>query len=60
MKNFKFYSPTKIVFGEGSVNQLGRQIAGKYKNILLHYGGGSIKKSGLYTDVMNILNEYDC
>lgn len=60
MKNFKFYSPTKIIFGEGSVNQLGRQIAGKYKNILLHYGGGSIKKSGLYTDVMNILNEYDC
>lgn len=60
MKNFKFYSPTKIVFGEGSVNQLGRQIAGKYKNILLHYGGGSIKKSGLYTEVMNILKEYDC
>ncbi len=60
MKNFKFYSPTKIVFGEGSVNQLGRQITGKYKNILLHYGGGSIKKSGLYTEVMNILKEYDC
>ncbi|TJX13578.1 iron-containing alcohol dehydrogenase [Tissierella creatinini] len=60
MKNFKFYSPTKIVFGERSVNQLGRQIAGKYKNILLHYGGGSIKKSGLYTEVMNILKEYDC
>lgn len=60
MKNFKFYSPTKIIFGQGSVNQLGRQIAGKYKSILLHYGGGSIKKSGLYTEVMNILKEYDC
>ncbi len=60
MKNFKFYSPTKIIFGEGSVNQLGRQIAGKYKNILLHYGGGSIKKSGLYTEVVNILKDYDC
>lgn len=60
MKNFKFYSPTKIIFGKGAVNQLGRQIAGKYRSILLHYGGGSIKKSGVYTEVMNILKDYDC
>ena len=60
MKNFKFYSPTKIVFGQGSVNQLGKLIAGKYERILLHYGTGSIKKSGLYTDIMNILKDYDC
>ena len=60
MKNFRFHSPTNIVFGTGSVGQLGRLIAGKYKKILLHHGSGSIKKSGLYTDVMNILKEYDC
>lgn len=60
MKNFKFYSPTKLIFGQGSVGQLGRLIVGKYTRILLHYGGGSIKKSGLYTDIMNILKQYDC
>ena len=60
MRNFKFYSPTKIVFGESSVGQLGRLILDRYKRILIHYGGGSIKRSGLYTDIMNILKEYDC
>lgn len=60
MKNFRFYSPTNIIFGSGSVGQLGRLISGKYKKILLHHGSGSIKRSGLYTDIMNILKEYDC
>lgn len=59
MRNFSFISPTKIVFGQGSVGQLGRFIAGSPKNILLHYGSGSIKESGLYTDVISILKDYD-
>ncbi|WFA08343.1 iron-containing alcohol dehydrogenase [Tissierella sp. Yu-01] len=60
MKKFKFYCPTKIVFGEGSVVQLRNLITGKYKRILLHYGGGSIKKSGLYHEIIGILKELEC
>lgn len=60
LKNFKLRIPTKMVFGQGAVEQLGKQIAGKYHRILFHYGGGSIKKSGLYNEIMKILKEYDC
>lgn len=60
MKNFQFYAPTKFVFGKGSVDRLGQLLSGKYKKVLLHYGGGSIKKSGLYDKVKGILEENDC
>lgn len=56
MNNFSFYNPTKIVFGRGTVSQLG-ELAGAYgKRILLVYGGGSIKRIGLYDQVMEQLN----
>ena len=48
MQDFTFYSPTKIVFGkdvEQQIGELSRQLGGK---VLIHYGGGSIKRSGLY------------
>ncbi len=60
MNKFNYYSPTKIVFGKGSVGQLEKLIRGKYKRILLHFGGGSIKKSGLYDEIINDLNRLEC
>ena len=55
--NFEYYNPTKLIFGENSVNNLKDELANYGTNILLVYGGGSIKKTGLYDKVMNALNE---
>lgn len=51
MENFIFENPTKIIFGENTESLVGEEV-GKYsKKILLHYGGGSIKQTGLYQRV---------
>ncbi len=50
MEDFTYYCPTKIIFGKGTENKVGKEIS--EKKILLHYGGGSIKKSGLYDKVI--------
>ena len=60
MKSFSFYCPTNLVFGKGSVDRLGKLVSPEYKNILLHYGGGSIVRSGLYDKVKKILKEENC
>ncbi|MBE5800947.1 MAG: iron-containing alcohol dehydrogenase [Clostridiales bacterium] len=51
MNNFEFYSPARLVFGKGSEDNIGNLLKPYAKKILLHYGGGSIKKSGLYDRV---------
>ncbi|MDR1928157.1 MAG: iron-containing alcohol dehydrogenase [Oscillospiraceae bacterium] len=51
MLNFDLHLPTKLVFGKGTQRQIGALLAPHAKKILLHYGGGSIKKSGLYEEV---------
>ncbi len=48
MENFVFQNHTKIIFGKGVEGKTAPETAAISKNILLHYGGGSIKKSGLY------------
>ena len=57
MKNFNYNIPTKVLFGEGKVKELGKEIK-KYGNkVLIVYGKGSIKRTGLYDKVVNILEE---
>ncbi len=56
MDNFTFYNPTKLIFGKGQVDALKEQVPQYGKKVLLVYGGGSIKKSGLYDQVMEKLN----
>lgn len=51
MDNFEFCNPTKILFGRGQVDNLAREIMPYSDRILLVYGGGSVKKSGLYDKV---------
>lgn len=55
MENFVFQNPTKIIFGTDSVEQVGKEIALHANKVLLHYGGQSIKKSGLYERVIKLL-----
>ena len=55
--DFVFYNPTKLYFGKDSLNYLKDELNNYGKNILLVYGGGSIKKIGLYDKVINILHE---
>ena len=54
MDNFIYSIPTKIYFGKGQISHLGEMLRG-YDRLLLVYGGGSIKKSGLYDTVIGIL-----
>ena len=51
MENFTFCNPTKIVFGKGSIEKLG-ELTKNYKHIMIIYGGGSIKRNGVYDKVM--------
>ncbi len=57
MDNFDFWCGTKIIFGRDSEERVGKEVATYSKKILLHYGGGSIKKSGLYAKVVSLLND---
>lgn len=58
MQNFDFYSPTYFAFGKGKEKETGTLVKrfGGTK-VLLHYGGGSIKKNGAYDSVVRSLNE---
>jgi len=52
VENFRFLSPTEIIFGRGTENQVGEQVRKYAQKVLFHYGGGSIKRTGLYARVM--------
>lgn len=57
MENFRFLSPTQIIFGRGVEEQAGTEARKLGRKILLHYGGGSIKRTGLYDKVVKSLRE---
>lgn len=57
MKNFTFHNPTKLIFGRGQLEQLKTEIPKYGKKVLLVYGGGSIKRNGLYDQVISIFKE---
>jgi len=58
MNNFEFYNPVKICFGKGEIAQLTKLVP-KGANILLTYGGGSIKKNGVYNQVIGALKGFN-
>ena len=53
--NFSYSNPTKLYFGEDSLQFLNEELPKYGKNILLTYGGGSIKANGIYDKVVEIL-----
>ncbi len=57
MKNFKYHNPTQLIFGEGMVKALSKQIPSDSR-ILVVFGGGSVKRNGVYEDVMQELKGY--
>ena len=58
MLNFEYYTPTKVVFGKDAENEVARLILEhSTKKILLHYGSGSVKKTGLLDTIKKILDE---
>jgi alcohol dehydrogenase YqhD (iron-dependent ADH family) len=56
MENFIAYNPVQLVFGRNAVNKLGNCVRIYGSNVLIIYGGGSVKKNGSYHDVINQLN----
>ena len=56
MNSFIYDIPTKVYFGKGQIDKLGLEVKNYGARALLVYGGGSIKKSGLYDNVINLLN----
>ncbi|MGO3183100.1 MAG: iron-containing alcohol dehydrogenase [Aequorivita sp.] len=56
MNNFEFKNPTKIIFGKDSIEKLANEIPENAK-VLLLYGGGSIKKNGIYDQVKMALSD---
>ncbi|MBR1463955.1 MAG: iron-containing alcohol dehydrogenase [Prevotella sp.] len=58
MKDFNFYSPTQVVFGKESENQVA-QLIKRYggTKVLIHYGGGSARRSGLLDKLTGVLKE---
>ncbi len=55
--NFSYCNPTKLYFGEEAMSNLTEELKNYGSKILLVYGGGSIKKNGIYDQVIEILNE---
>ena len=55
--NFSYKNATKLYFGEDALSYLKEELPKYGKNVVLIYGGGSIKKNGIYDAVMDILRE---
>lgn len=53
--NFEYCNPTKLYFGDESLKYLNEELPKYGSNVVLVYGGGSIKKNGIYEEVVQIL-----
>ncbi|MDD5946244.1 MAG: iron-containing alcohol dehydrogenase [Oscillospiraceae bacterium] len=59
MQNFNYMTPTRLIFGKDCIAQLPEVMAQFGKKVLLTYGGGSIKKIGLYDKVKTLLSDFE-
>jgi len=57
MNNFQFYNPARIIFGKDTEKDVASYVKKYGKKVLLHYGGGSIKQSGLYDVIIQNLHD---
>ena len=55
--NFSYYNPTKLYFGDESLNFLQDELTHYGPVVMLNYGGGSVKRNGIYDQVVAILRE---
>lgn len=59
ISNFKYNTPTTLIFGDGVLKDLPNVLKEYGKNVLLTYGGGSIKKNGLYDEIYRLLKDFN-
>lgn len=59
MQNFNYMTPTRLIFGKGVIEKLPETLKPLGKKVLLTYGGGSIKRMGLYGEVMRLLKDFE-
>jgi hypothetical protein len=59
MQNFEYCTPTRIIFGKGVIERLPEVLGSIGKKVLLTYGGGSIKRIGLYQKVLELLADFE-
>ena len=59
MDNFKFNAYTEMLFGKGQISNLPEVLNRYGKNVLLAYGGGSIKKNGIYENIKELLKDFN-
>ena len=59
MQNFDYMTPTRLIFGKESIVKLPEVMVPLGKRVLLTYGGGSIKKIGLYDRVMELMKDFE-
>ncbi len=57
MQNFVFENPTKILFGKGQIKKIGKEVGKFGRKVLMVYGQGSIKRNGVYDQVVTSLKE---
>lgn len=57
MNDFTFHNPVKLLFGKGQLAAITTELPKYGKRVLVVYGGGSIKRNGLYDELMTLLNE---
>lgn len=60
MRNFAFANPVKIIFGKNTIGQIAGEIPTDARILLIIYGGGSIKKNGVYDQVIEALKGRTC
>jgi len=60
MENMIYYNPTKLIFGKGQVEQVGVETKKLGKKVLVVTGGGSVKRSGLFEQVISLLHKENC
>lgn len=58
MNNFTYHNPVKILFGKGQIENISKEIPAGSK-ILFTYGGGSIKKNGIYNQVIKAIKDFE-
>jgi len=59
MQNFVYQNPTKLIFGKDMIKHLKDEVKPFGKKVLLVYGGGSIKRNGIYDQVIQNLTDID-
>lgn len=59
MQNFDYMTPTRLIFGKDCIGKLPEVMEKIGKKVLLTYGGGSIRKIGLYDKVKELLSDFD-